>query len=47
MPLGMAFRLALLALAPRAGRSLRARLKLMLRNEGWGGVRRRLRGTQA
>lgn len=47
MPLGMAFRLVLLALAPRAGRSLRARLKLMLRNEGWGGVRRRLRGTQA
>ena len=46
IPFAMALKLLLLAFAPRAGRSLRARLVRLLRNEGLGGVRRRLRGHQ-
>jgi hypothetical protein len=42
-----ALRLLALMLAPRAGRSLRARIVRMLRREGVGGIARRLRRQQA
>ena len=45
VPRGMALRLGLLMLAPRAGRALRQRLVRLLRREGIGGVTRRLRGN--
>jgi hypothetical protein len=47
MTFGMAAKLLLLAFAPRAGRPLRQRLVRMLRTEGLGGIRRRLRRLHA
>jgi hypothetical protein len=41
---GMALRLALLMLAPRAGKLLRERVLRVLRREGLGGIARRIRG---
>jgi|KBSSwiStaDraftv2_1062776.scaffolds.fasta_scaffold24233_3 hypothetical protein len=40
-------RMALLMLAPRAGKSLRQRLMRLIRREGLGGVARRLRGSHS
>lgn len=45
VPAGMAVRLGLLMLAPKAGRGLRSRLVRLLRREGLGGITRRLRGN--
>jgi hypothetical protein len=44
---GMALKLLLLCAAPRAGRPLRQRILRMLRTEGLGGIRRRLRSMHA
>src|SRR5207248_10298893 len=43
IPLPIAFKLLALLFAPRGGRSLRTRLRRMLRTEGIGGIARRLR----
>ena len=43
VPLGVAWRLFFLLFAPRGGKLLRARLKRLLRREGFGGIKRRLR----